>query len=96
MADAKLFIIHQGALGDVVLTFAGLIALRKQFGRIDILCQGQVGKLATRLGLVDKAYALEAAYFATLFCGAADDKINTLIRSYDRIVIVSFSTERMD
>ncbi len=93
MKDTDLLIIHQGALGDVVLTFAAIIALRRKFDRIDILCQGQIGKLTVKLGLVDKAYPLEAAYFASLFSDAADDKIKALIRSYDRIVVFSFSTE---
>ena len=93
MAEDKLFILHQGALGDVVLTFAGLIALRKRFSRIDILCQGQIGKLAVKLGLVDKGYPLEAAYFATLFSDTVDTKFKELIRSYSKIIVFSFSAE---
>ncbi|MBW2517706.1 MAG: glycosyltransferase family 9 protein [Deltaproteobacteria bacterium] len=93
MAEDRLFIIHQGALGDVVLTFAAIIALRKQFGRIDILCQGQVGKMAARLGLADKTYPLEAAFFAILFSGAVDEKIKDLISSYKKVVVFSFSAE---
>jgi ADP-heptose:LPS heptosyltransferase len=93
MTEDKLFILHQGALGDVVLSFASIIALRKQFSRIDILCQGQIGKLAGKLGLADKAYQLEAAYFATLFSDRADAKINNLISNYDKIVVFSFSAE---
>ena len=93
MAEDKLFILHQGALGDVVLTFAGLIALRKRFSRIDILCQDQIGRLAVKLELVDKGYPLEAAYFATLFSDRADAKIKDLIRSYEKIVVFSFSAE---
>ena len=93
MTNIRLLIIHQGALGDVVLSFTAIIALHKQFGRIDILCQGQIGELAARLELADKAYALEAAYFATLFSDTADTKIKDLIRRYDRIVVFSFYTE---
>jgi ADP-heptose:LPS heptosyltransferase len=93
MAEDKLLIIHQGALGDVVLTFAGLIALRKRFSRIDILCQDQIGRLTVKLELVDKGYPLEAAYFATLFCDRADAKIKDRIRSYEKIVVFSFSAE---
>jgi ADP-heptose:LPS heptosyltransferase len=93
MTNIRLLIIHQGALGDVVLSFAAIIALRKQFGSMGILCQGQIGKLAARLGLVDTAYALEAAYFASLFSDAVDAKIKNLVRSFDRIIVFSFSTE---
>ena len=58
MTNASLLIIHQGALGDVVLTFPAIIALRQKFSRIDILCQGQLGNLAVKLGLIDKKYPL--------------------------------------
>ncbi|MGD8963583.1 MAG: glycosyltransferase family 9 protein [Desulfobacterales bacterium] len=93
MTAARLLIIHQGALGDVVLTFASIIVLRKQLGRIDIFCQGQIGKLAAKLGLIDTAYPLEAALFATLFSGRADAIIKDVIRSYTKIVVFSFSVE---
>ncbi len=93
MTDAKLLIIHQGALGDVVLTFPTIIALRQNYDRIDILCQSQIGKLAVRLGLVDKTYPLEAAYFATLFSDQVDVKVKDLINSYTRILIFSFSSD---
>lgn len=91
MPNIRMLIIHQGALGDVVLTFAAIIALRKHFDRIDILCQGQVGKLAVKLGLVDKAHPLEAAYFASLFSDRIDVKVTDLISRYSRIIAFSFS-----
>jgi ADP-heptose:LPS heptosyltransferase len=93
MAEDKLFILHQGALGDVVLTFPAILALRKHFDRIDILCQGQIGKLAAKLGLVDKGYPLEAAYFASLFSNQINAKIKDLISSYTRILVLSFSSD---
>ncbi len=93
MPNIRLLIIHQGALGDVVLTFAAIIALRKQFDAIHIICQGQIGKLATKLGLVDKNYALEAAYFATLYSEPVDRKIKDLIKSYTQILVFSFSSD---
>jgi ADP-heptose:LPS heptosyltransferase len=93
MTDHSLFIIHQGALGDVVMTFPVIIALRKKFGRIDILCQGQLGKLAARLGLVDKGYPLEAAYFATLFSNLVDKKIKTILAGYSTILLFSFASD---
>jgi ADP-heptose:LPS heptosyltransferase len=93
MAEDKLFIVHQGALGDVVLTFPAILALRKHFDRIDILCQGQIGKLAVKLELIDKEYPLEAASFATLFSDQVDAKIKDLISSYTKILVFSFSSD---
>jgi ADP-heptose:LPS heptosyltransferase len=93
MTDSSLLIIHQGALGDVVMTFPALIALRKKFGRIDILCQGQLGKLADGLGLVDNAYPLEAACFATLFSTPVDKKIKVILAAYSTFLLFSFASD---
>jgi len=93
MTESKLFIIHQGALGDVVLTFPAICALRKKFDRIDILCQGQIGKLAVKLGLIENGYPLESAYFATLFSDQINGKIKNLICRYTTILVISFCSD---
>ena len=93
MTNASLLIIHQGALGDVVLTFPAIIALRQKFSRIDILCQGQLGNLAVKLGLIDKKYPLEAAYFATLFSEPIDEKIKNIMAGYSTILLFSFAAD---
>ncbi|MEJ2728143.1 MAG: glycosyltransferase family 9 protein [Deltaproteobacteria bacterium] len=93
MTDSSLLIFHQGALGDVVMTFPAIIALRKKFGRIDVLCQGQLGKLAAGLGLVDKTYPLEAACFATLFSKPVDKKIKTILAAYSTILLFSSASD---
>jgi ADP-heptose:LPS heptosyltransferase len=93
MANSSLLIIHQGALGDVVLAFPAIAALRRKFSRIDILCQSQPGKLAAHLGLVKKGYPLEAAFFATLFCDRMDAGITDLLHTYAGILVFSFSAD---
>ena len=93
MANSRLLIIHQGALGDVVLIFPVIIALRKKFSRIDILCLVQVGKLAARLELVDNGYPLEAAFFATLFSDQIDSKIRNFLSNCAKILVFSFSSD---
>lgn len=93
MAESSLLIIHQGALGDLVLTFPAINALRKKFSRIDALCQRQQGILAAKLGLVEKWYPIEAACFATLFSDQIDGKIKDLIGGYTTILVFSFSCD---
>ena len=72
MSTANLLIIHQGALGDFILTFPAILRLQAYAGRIDVLCQGQLGKLAQILGVVNNAHPLEAACFASLFSDQTD------------------------
>ncbi len=77
----------------MVLTFPAIILVRQKFNRIDILCQSQTGKLAAHLGLVEKAYPLEAAYFATLFSDRMDATVRALLGTYAKILVLSFSAD---
>ena len=93
MAKKNLLIIHQGALGDCILTFPALIRLRKYYDVIDVLCQSGIGKLANALGLVEKWYPLEAAYVASLFTDRIDSKIRALLTSYTKIILFTLSDQ---
>jgi len=93
MADAKLLIIHQGAIGDFILAFPAVIRLQARYGSIDVLCQSQLGKLAGFLGLAEKWHPLEAARWASLFADQIDPKIRALLALYDKIILFSFSDQ---
>jgi ADP-heptose:LPS heptosyltransferase len=93
MANKKLLIIHQGALGDLILTFPALIRLQKYYDAIDVLCQSGIGKLAASLGLVKKWYPLEAAYVSSLFSDRIDSKIKTLLTPYANIILFTLSDQ---
>jgi heptosyltransferase-3 len=91
MPAANLLIIHQGALGDFILTFPAIKRLRTYYGRIDVLCQGRLGKLAQALGLVNNCYPLEAAHVASLFTDRTDPKTKALLEPYTQIILFSLS-----
>ena len=93
IANKKLLIIHQGALGDFILIFPALIRLQKYYDVIDVLCQSGIGKLAASLGLVKKWYPLEAAYVASLFTDRIDSKIKTLLTPYANILLFTLSDQ---
>lgn len=91
----KLLVIHQGALGDFIMTFPAMIALRRTYVKIDALCQQKLGQLARELNLIEKYYTLESAAVAPLY-GDHPDRVDVattaLLRSYERIVLFSFSS----
>ena len=94
MVGKKLLIIHQGALGDFIMTFPSIIEFRKTHSQIDALCQKKLGELARNLNLIDMSYPLESAAFAPLYGDhpdCVDAKTATLLQSYERIVLFSFS-----
>ncbi len=93
MSEQKLLIIHQGALGDFVLTFPAIIQLKKYFSRIDVLCQKKLGQLACNLKLVERCLPLESAGFVSLYSGAPDSKIISLLSDYHFIILFSVSKE---
>ena len=93
MANKKLLIIHQGALGDFILIFPAIIRLQQYYDVIDVMCQSGIGKLAKALRLVEKSYPLEAAHVASLFSDQIDPKIKTFLTSYANIILFTLSDQ---
>jgi len=89
----KLLIIHQGALGDIVSIFPAIIKLKEKFRQIDIICKKSIGELTSSLKLTDKYHPAESALFSSLFSYEADQRIVDILRSYDEIILFSFSEE---
>ena len=93
MKQKKLLVIHQGALGDLIVTFPGILRLKREYGQIDVLCQGHLGRLTQYLDIADHAYPIESAAFATLFSGSPEKRMIHLVKSYDAILLFSFSSD---
>jgi len=93
MPNESLLIIHQGALGDFILTFPALTRLQQYYKPIDVLCQNQLGKLAKLLGFAQHGYPSEAAYFASLFSDRIDPKIKTILKQYENIILFTLSAD---
>ena len=91
MSENRLLIIHQGALGDFIVTFPILKALRTTISRIDGICRSSFGRLAVELGVLDTSYPLESARFASLYADPIDPKVVTLMSTYRSILLFSFS-----
>lgn len=89
----KVLIVHQGALGDLVLCFPALAALKKYFQYIHLLCQDRLGKLSAHLGLAERHFPIESAVFASLYAESADPKVREMLMRYDAIVLFSFSQQ---
>lgn len=89
----KLLIIHQGAIGDIVSIFPAIIRLKEKFCQIDAICKKSIGELASSLKLIDKFYPVEAAFFSSVFSGKADPRTLDIFRSYDEIILFSYSQE---
>jgi len=93
MEEKSLLIIHQGAFGDLMLTFPAIQALKKNYSRIDGICQSQLGKLACHLDIFHKYIPLESASISSLYSDIIDKKIREIIYSYNDIALFSFSRQ---
>jgi len=87
----RVLVIHQGALGDFILTFPALALLKHQIGPVDVLCRSGLGRVADRLGLSECHYSIDAAAFVSLFTTAVDHPASRILSAYDTILLLSFS-----
>ena len=88
----KILVIHQGALGDLVLSFPALISLKDEKKAFAcLLCKEELGKMAHKLGVVDAYFSLESAKLATLFSKEMTPFVKTFISEYATLVLLSFS-----
>lgn len=69
----RIVVYRAGALGDTLLTFSTLAALRRRWpeARITLICRADVHALALGSGLADRAYSHELAAWAGLFAALA-------------------------
>jgi heptosyltransferase-3 len=88
---SALLIVHQGALGDLVCIFPVIVALRRHFRPVGILCQEHLGRLAAAEGLVEAWFPIEAAWTASLFAGDAGLKARRLLAPYAHFLVFSRS-----
>lgn len=90
----QMLVIHQGALGDVVLSFPALLNVKRDRDTcISLLARGQIGNLAQRLGVVDSCFRAESARFTGLFSNELRQGMKQFISRFDAIVIIGFSEE---
>jgi heptosyltransferase-3 len=90
----KILVIHQGALGDVVLSFPALASLKQEKDTsLALLCNNQVGKIAQELRVVDAHFPVESARFSRLFSDDLSREIKNFINQYDTICYIGFSKD---
>lgn len=93
MNRKKLLILHQGALGDFVVTFPVLHVLKRRFQHIDMLTSDAHGRLAHRLGLVDAWHPLESARFLSFYADSLTPDLREMCNRYNAILLLTFSKD---
>ncbi|MBW2602020.1 MAG: hypothetical protein JRD47_08895 [Deltaproteobacteria bacterium] len=92
-----ILVIHQGALGDVILSFPALVQLKQQRDiDLSILCANQIGRLAFELNVVERHFPVEKGRFCGLFSAGINHDMMAFINSYDTVIFIGFSDEIAD
>lgn len=88
----EILVIHQGAIGDLVLSFPALLSLKHEKNvTVALLCSSGLGKIAHEQNLVDIYFSLESARFISLFHEEMTPFVKTFIGGYDIIILISRS-----
>ncbi|MDY6836438.1 MAG: glycosyltransferase family 9 protein [Thermodesulfobacteriota bacterium] len=92
--NEKILVIHQGALGDVILSFPALRSLRRERdASMALLCKDQVGRMAQESKVVDAHFPVERAHFCGLFSSHMSHDMQGFVSEYDTILLIGFSQE---
>ena len=90
--NEKILVIHQGALGDVILSFQALRSLkRERNASMALLCKDQVGRVAHEFKIVDAIFPIESGRFSRLFSNDMGHDMRDFVNGYDLIVLIGFS-----
>lgn len=96
----RILIIRAGALGDTILLFPALAALRHRFpaARIEAIGYPPTLALAVHTGLVDRVRSIDDASLAHLFSGAGDidrhEELSSYASAFDLIVAYCHDPEK--
>nr|HID59715.1 hypothetical protein [Desulfobacterales bacterium] len=92
MERTKTLIIHQGALGDLILSLPAILKLKiEKKTDLALLCPHHLGRLIQTLGIVVECFSIERACFSLLFSDEIDSSLCDFLRRYERIIVFSFS-----
>jgi ADP-heptose:LPS heptosyltransferase len=93
----NILVIHQGAVGDVILSFPALRCLKQEKNAsVALLCKDQVGRIACELSVARTHLPIESACFAALFSRDMNAAAKEFISLFDTVVLISFSDDMED
>jgi ADP-heptose:LPS heptosyltransferase len=83
----RVFIHHDGALGDVLLSLPCFSVLRSEVDVLHLAARPDVGCLLKETGWVDEAFSSDSGLFAPLYSGGVDERARTFLGRFDRVFL---------
>lgn len=89
----SVFVHHDGALGDVLLSLSCLHHLRSRYGSVHLASRPDAARLLSATGAVDEASSSTSAGCLPLYSGRGDEQLRRRMAGFDRAYIFSASRE---
>lgn len=90
--NKKLLVMHQGALGDLILCFPALLSLKREHdAAVSLVCRGGPGRLAQWLGVVDAHFEAEGPGLSSIYCDEMAPGARKFINGFDAVILFSLS-----
>ncbi len=90
----KVLSIMQGALGDSLMAFFGLWAVKRHTGAdVHLWCDDKIGGLAKRLELTECTYSNQSSDFTSLYFQEQTPELRRIFFLYDLVIVFSFSND---
>lgn len=87
------FVHHDGALGDVLLSLPCFNALREEGTRLHLAARTDVGRLLKETGCVDGAVSADSGLFAPLYGGVVDGRAGEFLSRFDRAFVFTHDAD---
>ena len=84
-----LFLHHDGALGDVLLSLPCIVHLRDAFGLVHLAARQEVAELLKEAGYVSACTSSGSMRYLSLFAGEADREMRRFLSGFGRAVVFS-------
>jgi heptosyltransferase III len=83
----RTLIVHDGSLGDVLLSLPCIMALGKPSAALDAVCRGDVGRLFRASGIVHGAFSPDSSAFSSWYAGRQDNACREMLGRYSRVFV---------
>jgi heptosyltransferase III len=83
----RTLIVHDGALGDVLLSLPCITAIGTHPALIDAVCRSDVGRLLKASAVVHGAFSSDSSVFSSWYAGRPDNAAQELLGCYGRVFV---------
>ena len=82
-----IFIHHDGALGDTLLSLPCISLIRQSASYIHLAGRSDVAAFLKETGMVDAVSSVDSAVYSSLYAESMDEKIGRLLSAYDELYL---------